>query len=576
MTVAAPVAPAPPEPPSTGMAAVRALRSQRKRNRLGEIEWFEAAYRVYLVALLGGIALAWLSDLVGDAPLSTAQAADAARHGPAVLGVVAVVALAAGARSGSQGGPLALEAADVTYVMLAPVPRRAALARPAVQRVRSAVFVGALVGAALGQLAGRRLPGTAAAWFVSGAAFGATVAALWAGTALVAHALRVPLALSTALGGGLLAWQAGAAVAGVAGPADTAGSLAMWGWRQHGVDLVAAAVAAALVLAGLLLLARTSLDALSRRATLVAQLRFAVTMQDLRTVILLRRQLTHEHTRTRPWVRLGRGTRAGTGPQAPTAPAPVGRAVWRRGWHGLLRIPTGRLVRMAALAVLAGACQAAVLHDITPALAGSALALFVLGLEAMEPLSQEIDQPDRTASYPHPRGELLVRHLPAPAVALLPFAALAGAAAVAVDAAATGGDRVGPALAVAAVLCVPTVLAGAAGAAVSIVRDAPDPLAGTKQQAVMPPEMAGFATAVQTLVPLVVPVLAAAAVLLVRAELASGAHAAVAGATRGAVGLVLALAAVVAWVRSRDRLRAAIRRFLDEGRAHTAQQRGAR
>ena len=52
------------------------------------------------------------------------------------------------------------------------------------------------------------------------------------------------------------------------------------------------------------MLQQTSLDALARRSSLVAQLRFAVTMQDLRTVILLRRQLNQEQTRGSPWVKV--------------------------------------------------------------------------------------------------------------------------------------------------------------------------------------------------------------------------------------------------------------------------------
>ena len=110
--------------PSTGNAALRSLRSKRKLNRLGEVEWFDAAYKVYVAALFGGIALLWLSDLIGDEPLSATQAADVLRVGPSLMGLVAAVAVAVGLRSGSQGGPLALEAADVTYVMLAPVDRR--------------------------------------------------------------------------------------------------------------------------------------------------------------------------------------------------------------------------------------------------------------------------------------------------------------------------------------------------------------------------------------------------------------------------------------------------------------------
>jgi hypothetical protein len=470
-----PGAPAPDESDgatSTGADAMYALRAARKRRRLGNIEWFDAAYRVYLVALFGGGALIWLSDLVGDEALSARQAGNVLDHGPTVLGMAVVVAVAAGLRSGSQGGPLALENADVVHVMLSPVSRRRALMRPAVQRVRAALFAGAVAGAVLGQLAGRRLPGTPLAWFGGGALFGGCAALFWVGGALLAHTLRVPLALSTAVGAVLVVWQGAAIAAKFTGPADTAGSLGLWGWRQHPVDLVPVAVGLALTVAGMVLVARTSLEALARRASLVAQLRFAVTMQDLRTVILLRRQLSHEHTRRRPWFRV---------------PGARGGPVWRRGWHSLVRFPTGRVIRMVALAAGAGACQVAAFHGTTPAILGSMVLLFVLGLESMEPLSQEIDQPDRTDSFPVERGLLLFRHLGAPTAVLVPFAVVGATSAVVTDAVVTDGSRIGASIAIAAILALPTILAGAAGAAVSIVRDAPDPLASTNQQTFMPP-----------------------------------------------------------------------------------------
>lgn len=107
----------------------------------------------------------------------------------------------------------------------------------------------------------------------------------------------------------MLVWQTLAVARHFTGPADTVGSLGLWGWRQHPVDLVGPALTLAAVIAGLMLLRRISLEALARRSTLVAQLRFAATMQDLRTVILLRRQLNQEHARRRPWYRLRPGGR---------------------------------------------------------------------------------------------------------------------------------------------------------------------------------------------------------------------------------------------------------------------------
>ena len=548
--------------PSTGNAALRALRAKRKLNRLGEVEWFDAAYKVYVAALFGGIALLWLSDLVGDQPLTAAQADDVLRVGPSLLGIIVVMAIAFGLRSGSQGGPLALEAADVAYVMLAPVDRRRALMRPAVQRLRGAAFAGAVFGGSFGQLAGRRLPGTAIAWFASGALFGILVGLAWVGTALVAHTTRLPLTTATAIGLVLIGWQVAAVATDLPGPADLWGDIALWGWRQHPVDLLAVAVAVAIVAIGLLGVGRTSLEALDRRASLVAQLRFAVTMQDLRTVILLRRQLSHEHTRARPWLRLP--SRGGGDP------------VRRRGWHSLLRLPVGRLVRMVALAAAIGACQVAVLRGTTPLVAVSALLSFVLGLEVLEPLSQEVDQPDRTDSFPIERGELMVRHLVAPAVVLLPFALIGLAVATAILANLHDGPGLGGSLGVGALVALATAYGGAAGSTVSVVRDAPDPMSTNNQEMFLPPEMAGITTSLRMLIPLVVSGIGALSVLLVRAALRAPDPSAVLGtAIRTAVGVVLLCAAVVMWVRKRDAFRRWWRGFVAEGRTQSNQQRSS-
>ncbi|MCU1504165.1 MAG: hypothetical protein JWM12_3519 [Ilumatobacteraceae bacterium] len=549
--------------PETPTAAMVALRRTRQRHRLGNIEWFEAAYRVYLLALFGGGTVLWLSGLIGDKPVDPATADAFARHAPAVLGVAAVLALLAGLRSGAQGGPLALEAPDVMYVMLAPVDRRRALVRPAIQRLRSAAYAGGVLGAIAGQLAGRRLPGSTIAWAASGAIFGIAIGMIWIGAAMVAHATHAPLWSMTLVGLALLVWQVFAAVGTHApAPGNLVGSLALWGWRQRGIDALALVVIVAVVIVGLALLRRTSLDALARRSGLVAQLRFAVTMQDLRTVILLRRQLNQEQTRNRPWVRLPTRNRK--------------HAVWRRGWHSLLRLPATRVVRMALVAAAAGASQALVLRGTSPALLLTAGLLFLLGLESMEPLSQEVDQPDRAESLPIERGSLMVRHLAAPAAALVPFALIAAAAATVVTVVNSHGRYTwSSAATVAAILCIPTVLGGAAGAVVSIVRDAPDPFANASQQAFMPPEMAGVTTLLRVVIPLVVSALATVNVLLVRqAELRGDST--VGAAIRGAIGTILLVAATAWWVRKRDDMRKAIKSFMSQGRDYTTEQRSAR
>lgn len=539
--------------PSTGAAALRDLRRTRTAHRLGSLDWFEIAYRVYLFGIFGGGSILWISSSVKDGLASPGAVADIATHGPAVLGLVAALALSAGLRGGSHGGPLALEAADVAHVMLAPIDRRHTLMRPAVQRVRSAVFAGAGIGAVAGQLAGRRLPGSLVAWAGGGALFGVTVALLWVGGALVAHTARLPRWSATAIGFTAVVWQGASIPVRILGPADTVGSLGLWGWRQHPVDLAGTAAGIAAVAVGLVRLRRISLDALARRSSLVAQLRFAVTMQDLRTVILLRRQLNQEHTRHRPWWQLRRGRRTG-----------FSVVMWRRGWHGLLRFPVTRLLRMAALAAAVGVAMAATAEGTTPALVGAAVAAFVLGLEVMEPLSQEVDQADRCDGIPVERGALLSRHLLAPAAALLPFAVVAGAAAVAM----LGTGR----LAAVAILAYPALLAAAGGAVVSIVRDAPDPFSATKTDAFIPPEMAGFTTTIRLVWPLVVSAVGASVVLVPRAAARAG-NSVDAAAVRAVAAAVLFVVVLYWWVRLRDRVHRSVRAFMSEGRAYTAAQR---
>lgn len=549
---------APAAAPESAYSALRHLRRTRQLHRLGNIEWFEAAYRVYLLAIFGGGSVLWISTSVKDGIAAPDTIADVAAHAPTVLGLVVCFALLSGLRGGAQGGPIALEAADVVHVMLSPVDRRRALLRPASQRVRGAMFSSATAGAIAGQLAGRRLPGSLLAWAAGGALFGATAALVWAGSALLAHTLRLPRWVATTAGITALAWQGVAVATDIPGPADRFGSLGLWGWRQQPADLVGVGLALAAVVAGFLLLRRISLEALARRSALVAQLRFAVTMQDLRTVVLLRRQLNQEQARRHPWLRL-----------RPARSHGFNSTVWRRGWHGLLRFPGTRVVRLAALAATIGVLHGATVRGTTPAMLGSALLCFVLGLEVMEPLSQEVDQPDYNDSYPVERGELMARHLVAPLVALVPLSLVAALAAVLT----LGGST--RAIAPAAIMALPTLWGGVSGSIVSIVRDAPDPFSSTKQQAFIPPEMAGFSTALRLLLPLVISTLATCTVLLPRAALRNG-DSLVGAALRGAVGSLLVIGAVCYWVKVRDRVRVKIRQFMDEGRSQTSAQRQQR
>lgn len=520
---------------------VRELRRTRRVRRLGELEWFELAYRAYLVGLVGGFVILWLSGLVPDEPVTAGNAAEVAAHGPAVVGGALALAIALGLRSGSDGGPVALEAADVRHLLLAPVPRRDVVRAPVLQRLRTVGLGAALVGAIAGQLAARRLPGSGVAWAASGALAGAATGATFVAVAVLAHARHLPRWAATAGGAAVVAAQAGAMAGWWPGPGDGIGSLALWGWRQRPVDLLSLAVVGVLVALAVAWSDRLRAEPLVRRADLVSQLRFAVTMQDLRTVILIRRQLRDERPRRHPWpLPLGPARRHG-GP------------VWDRGWRGLARYPLARIGRMAALSVAAGIAAAIVARGTTPALVAMALTLHLLGLDSVEPLSQEIDHPDQGDGVPHDRGWLLLRHLGAPAVAVVPFAVLASASFVVVQPGAW---------AAALALGLPVTWLGVGGAVVSVVRDAPDPLA--QPSAMMVPEMAGFASSVRLLVPVIVSVLATLPVLAVRTDPSA------ATVVRCLVGLALALAALLWWVRRRDDWRRRWRAFIGAGRQATA------
>jgi hypothetical protein len=512
-------------------AAVRALRTARKRKRLVSLEWFELAYKVYVVGLLVIVAVALLANLVGDGHLSPAQVADVTEFAPSILGAVMALAIALGLRSGARGGPISVEQADVQYLLLAPVSRRAVLSRPAVQQLRLATFAGAAVGAVGGQLLGRRLNRALIPWTLSCAAAGATIGLAFVAAALLAHTLRVRRWQATLLGAALLGWQVASipSTSRVPGPLSTVGSLVLWPIRVHAVDLVLPAVvfiATALALAGL---ERLSIDALSRRSALVTQLRFAVTMRDLRTVVLLRRQLSNEQHRTKPWFRTPRLLR---------------KPVTRRGMQSIARFPLSRVIRMVLLAAIAAAAQVVAFRGTTPMVVVSGLAAFVLGLECVEPFAQEIDQPERCDALPQQRGWLLVRHLPVPAAVAAVFGVLGAAGVYAFH-------RTEQSWHLALLLFLPVVWAGAAGAVLNVMSALPEPIAVSTSSDLLPPEIAGMHELFRTAWPLAVAVSGSLPVLAARSAVRHG-NQPVPPALQAIVAVALVIAGVAWWARKRD------------------------
>jgi hypothetical protein len=517
------------------------LRRTRRRQRVASIHWIDALYQVYVTGLFSVIGIVLVSGAIGDGALSPSAVDEVRDLGPAAMGLLVAFAVLMGLRSGSHGGPLALEKADVRHVLLAPVDRGVALRGPAWRQLRFLVAVGAAVGAVAGQLAVRRLPGNAAEWILMGALFGVTVVGLGYGSALVASGTTMRTWMADVIGLALLTWG----VADLLGNAPTApssyvGELAVAPLALEPVAFVGVVLAVALVLAGMRTVAGTSLEAAERRTALVGQMRFAVTLQDLRTVMVLRRQLAQEHPRARPWIRARR--------RRPRYP------IWHRGVRSVLRWPVSRIVRFVALGVVAGLALRGVWQGTTPLLVVVGLALWIAALDGAEPLGQEIDHPGRTDAFPMPRGEVFVRHLPLVAVVGAKVGLLA-----AIVAAVPLGTPIpwGPAL----VTGLFAGLLAAAGAAVSVVQGAPDPV---DTVAMAQPEIAGIRTVYRTALPPVLAILGATPVLAARAA-AEGASdpPPLAAAMNIAVLLVIPMVLVVGWIRFRDQIKAAMAEAID-------------
>jgi len=569
----------------TSKATLNDLRKTRQRRRLGDTDWYDIAYRVYLFGLVGLTLVVWVSDAVDGAIGDGIDSADLLARGPSIVGLLVVAAFALGVRSGADGGPVAIEVADIRHVLLSPISRRSVMLRPVAQRLRAAAFALGLGGAVLGQLIATEVEGSRTAWAAACGAFGAIVGVTFVATAVIAHTLRVPRWLATMLAALALVWQ-GAVAWGIwhdettgwqrVAPGNLAGRLALWGVDQRPVDVIAIVIAMAMTAAALLLGGQLRLEALVRRGELVSQLRFAATVQDLRTVVQLRRQLRSEMLRTRPWGQRRRPTRPpptvlahgrASATAASTADSsdwsPSASVIWRRDSRSLRRLPGARFFRIALLGAIGGV-GAALTISASP-LFGLVLlgALFFAGLESLEPLSQEIDRPDLTDGIPIERGWIYAHHLVASAI-LLVFVGVTGAAvAVLVD------PDIG---AMAFAVAIPMVWAGAMGPVVVTMLDAPTApspttLLGTPRDAetsLVPPEFAGFSTALRTLLPVLISAIGTVPVFVAR--FADDA----ASVGRSLVALVLFTTIVVLWVRRRDPWGLKLRNFFEEGRAASA------
>jgi hypothetical protein len=430
----------------TAEAVVRELRRRRAGRRRRPRGWELVAWAEVAVLLLGYAAFGlWL--LVGGPPIEGGLLEQVRARGPAVAGLAVALLTGLSLRSGLHGGPLAVDGADVQHLLLGPVSRQAVLLPLALRQLALSAGAGAVAGGVAGLLTAARLPGGYVAWIASGAVAGILVGVLNVAGALLVSARRVPALWVHGAWLALLALGAVDLVLGTAlTPPSWFGLVALWPLRPSPLALLAVPVAAALAVAGLTAVGGTSVEALDRRAGLVALMRFAAATRDARSVARTGRQLAAEVPSNRPWIRLRR----------PGAHAP---AVWRRHWQSLLRWPLGRVIRVAALALAIAGALALTWAGATYFLAVAGGLAYAVGLEVLEPWDEASDRPDLTDSLPVSLSSMLLSHLlaaivAASAVGLVTIAALAA---------------LGPApvvLAVAAVLLGPSAIGAVSGAAI--------------------------------------------------------------------------------------------------------------
>jgi hypothetical protein len=220
----------------------------------------------------------------------------------------------------------------------------------------------------------------------------------------------------------------------------------------------------------------------------------------------------------------------------------------------LLRFPAVRLARLVVLAAGAAIAMSAAYHGTTPLIVVAALASYMAGLDIIEPLSQEIDQPDYTDSLPMEKGDLLWRHAAVPAVVAATLGVFGAAVAIALN-------RTTESVQLAAVLFLPVAWCGTAGAVVSTVMGAPEPF---KDGQLLPPEVAGMKLAFRTAWPLLVALAGTLPVVAARRAHVDG-NSPIPPAIQAGIGALLVAAFTVAWLRFREPAKAWWKRYMEEG-----------
>ncbi|MEI7886871.1 MAG: DUF6297 family protein [Actinomycetes bacterium] len=516
---------------SSGLA-LDELRSARRRRRIGDVAWGDLAYRVYTTALACLVFAVFASGWVGDSELSVASQASVQKFGPVWAGLLAGLVLLLGVRSGTRAGPIALESADVYHLLLAPISRSRVLRRPAVGVVGYGVATGMAVGALVGSLCSQRLPGNTFEWMLSGALFGGAAAALSLGAALITASRRVPRPWIELLAWALLI----ASVVAVAGyspfaPLTLLGQILFWPLSFTPLALVLVAVALTLAATGLMIIGGLSIELAQRRTRLVGQLRFAVTQQDLRSVLLLRKQLASERPRNKSRFARLPIRFAGRFP------------VFTRDVQSFGRWPWVRVLRVTVLGLGAALCLYGAWSGTTPLVLLAGLCTYVAGLDVIEPLAQEVDHPMMLASYPEPAGVILQRHLVAPVFVMV----LVGCEGLLLVWLLHPSVNL---IAIGAITVITAAATAVAGASISVVSEA---VLDAGDAAMMPPEVTGPRVVIRTLWPPLVAVIGVTPILVAQRAMRLN-HDPIPPALTLAIPILVLAGIVFMWVKYREDL----------------------
>jgi hypothetical protein len=153
----------------------------------------------------------------------------------------------------------------------------------------------------------------------------------------------------------------------------------------------------------------------------------------------------------------------------------------RRSLQSLSRWPAGRLGRQLVLAAAAGLLCRAAWAGTRTLIVPAGLCAYLAALDAIEPLAQQLDHPDREESTPRPVGAIRLLLLIVPMVALTLLGVVGILAAVA------AGAPAGTAFAVGVPAAIATGVLACAGAAVATIKGPDLP----EDAAMLTPEIAG-------------------------------------------------------------------------------------